>query len=167
MEIRERRTNLAIKQDYMGVAGKLGMIAKFLGHPIIQEDTGMMDASYLDDPYDMDEEETMPTTHNQEIQEVGHAFDGLSSGMHLEIRYLYHKQELTVEYKGHTVYKEVAGDLFAFAPFPEWENLITLLYVRAKARRKKLEASMEPLVEEIVQVKKQGWLQKMRYRWGI
>ena len=163
--IREKRTNEAIKKDYMGASGKLGMIAKFLGHPIVQEGTGMMDVTFLDDPYD--DEDEIPTTENLEVQEMGYEFNGLTSGLHLEIKYLYADQEIVVQYKGYTVYKEAAGDLFAFAPFPEWENLIDKLCLKVKARKKKVEESLEPVIEELVQVKKQSWLQKMRMRWGI
>jgi len=165
--IREKRTLEATKKNYMGAAGKLGMIAKFLGQPIIREGGGILEMSFMTDLYYFEDENELPTTQNLEIQEVGQEFNGLSSGMHLEIKYLYAEQKLHVEYKGYTVYKEIAGDLFGFAPFPEWENLIEKLYVKAKERKKKMELEMEPFIEDIVQRKKQNWLQKMRHRWGI
>lgn len=165
--IRERRTLEAVKKDYVGVSGKLGTIAKFLGKPIVRQGSGLTDFGFLDDPYELPKEDELPTIEEVEIQEEGYLFDGLGWGMHLEIKYQHAEKKLTVDYKGHCVYREIAGDLYGFAPFSDWENLIDRLYVKAKEKRKKIEKGMEPIVEKLVQQKKESWLQRMRRKWGI
>lgn len=58
--IREKRTNEAILKNFVGPDGKLGMIARYLGSPIIRQGSGLYDASYLDDPYAVPDENSMP-----------------------------------------------------------------------------------------------------------
>ena len=163
--IREQRTNQAIRDNYLGAAGKIGMIAKWLGSQIISETGGLYDVSYLEQP----QEDTpgLPVAQDNYMSVEGYVFDGLSRGMHIEIRYLNSESKLTVDYRGYRVYTEIAGDLAAFAPFPEWTDMIDKLYKLASEKQKKyVEDHRE---EDILEIKQQQatWLQKLRIRWGV
>ena len=76
-----------------------------------------------------------PTATNH----VGYHFDGLSRGMHLEIKYDDLEATLTVTHRGYQVYKEIRGELVAYRPIEEWENWIYQLHktARKKARKEK------------------------------
>jgi hypothetical protein len=173
--LRERRTNEAIMKDYMGPTGKFGVILRFLGTPIIRQGSPSHSENYLYDHYAPPQEDAIPTFSEEDdyiedgvtIPYTGYLFDGLSRGMHLEIKYMTYEKKLTVDYKGYNVYKEIAGDLYAFAPFPEWENLINRLYVVAE---KKLESATKIRREEMnreVKAKQKNLLQRLRTLWGL
>ena len=98
---------------------------------------------------------------------VGWYFDGLSRGIHLEIKFDDSQKILTASYQGYEVYREVAGELMAYAPSPAWENKIDELYAVAKKldkARKKTDRA-----EEIAEAKllKDSWWQSVRKRWGV
>ncbi len=99
--------------------------------------------------------------------QIGWHFDGLSRGMHLEIKYEDANKLLIVHYKGYEVYKEVAGELLAYAPHQEWEGKIDQLYVVAK----KLDDQnkRQDRKEEIQEAKhmKDSWWDKTRKKWGL
>jgi hypothetical protein len=116
--VRERRTIEATKKNLMGISGKLGVIAKTLGFPIVRQGTGLVDSMYLDDPYENEVEAEYETTlsgqpgplaYEDEIKEAsddfvheeGFVFDGLSRGMHIEIKYWHHNNKLEATYKGY------------------------------------------------------------------
>lgn len=190
--IKEKRTIEATKKNMMGPSGKLGIIVKAWGHPVMRESMGgLCDANYLDDPYDdpvTTEYDTTvsgqngPVAWRDEIPEgnfgageavdgnpnfEGYVFDGLSRGLHFEIHYKKMLHELKVYYKGFEVYKEVGGELEAYAPFPEWEGIVERLYKKAKVvwqDNKQLE--QEALMQEVNRRKHTFW-QKLRMRWGI
>ncbi len=168
--VRDERLREATKKGYTGLEGKFGTILKCLGHPIIGEGGSFYESNYMDDPYTMDddEEEGMPTMdEEQTVMELGYIFDGLSSGMHLEIKYISDRQELTVYYKGATVFSEIAGELAGYVPSQEWEEKIELLYKRAKIRENKMRGKyMEENRLETVR-EKQSLLEKLRLRWGL
>ena len=151
--IRDKRTIEATKKNFMGPSGKLGVIAMVLGSPIIRQGTGLWDVNYLEDPYeDFSDIEFETTTSNQKgplawkdeilemgddfTEEEGHVFDGLSRGMHLDIKYWHVNHKLEVTYRGYLVYKEIGGELDSYAPFPEWEDMIGRLYKSAKSKEK-------------------------------
>ena len=165
--IREKRTLEATKKDLMGPAGKLGIIARFLGKPIIRQGSGLFDSTYLDDPYELPSEDKILTAEDTEIQEEGYVFDGLSRGIHIEIKLYSVEGRLMVDYKGYSVYSEASGDLRGYTPLAEWENIVDRLYENAKERRNKLELDMEPFIEQMVLRKRESWMDKMRRRWGI
>lgn len=181
--IREKRTNLAVRNNLMGPAGKFGRILEAFGTPIIRQGSGMMDVNYLDDPYD-DEVYTEygstmsgqngPVSYRDQILDSedefivneGLMFDGLSRGMHLEIVYWHDANEIKASYRGYPVYKEVAGELFGYAPFPEWENQVDRLYAAAKEKLAKTKKIIEQETRELIQKKKHSFWQEMRMRWG-
>lgn len=166
----EKRTIEATKKNIMGKEGKLGVIAQWLGSPIIRQGGGFMDHEYLIDPYDnRSEDEKMPVfdERSEFLDEEGWVFDGLQAGMHLEIKYNHYSTQLDCYYKGYCVYKEVAGDLLGYAPFPEWEGMVDRLYVVAKRKRDDAMQFEEVAMMEKVKRASQNFLQKLRMRWGI
>lgn len=184
--IKEKRTFQATKKNLMGQAGKLGFICKILGTGITRQGSAYMDATYLDDPYDtdhyeadyeqtMDEDNLGPMTdpgkileHQGEfVYEEGKFFDGLKWGMHLEIVHNFAERRITTMYKGYRVYEEIAGDLVAYAPFDEWEDMIERLYTTAKNRAKKEEPERLMELEIKVEEKKRSFFQQLRERWGL
>lgn len=182
--LREKRTIEATKKSLTGSSGKLGVIAQTLGHKIVQQGSSLYDVNFLDDPYEDDvdtEYETMVSeqngpvayrdeilnAHDQGNEEIGWVFDGLSRGMHLEIKYFYQGQRLECSYKGYLVFKEVGGELFAYAPFPEWENLIERLYKNAKTKSNEIKEQMMQELTQKIQKDKQSFWQKLRFRWGV
>lgn len=184
--VREKRTIEATKKNFMGPSGKLGTIVQVLGHQIIRQGTGIMDVTYLDDPYedhtDAEFENTIsgqdgPQMYQEtpELPEIsddivfheGFVFDGLSRGLHIEIKYWMRNQKLEVTYKGYQVYKEIGGELFAYAPFDDWEDMITRLYKVAKPRSKELKEQREVEIGEKIQKKKNTFWERLRTRWGV
>jgi hypothetical protein len=182
--IREKRTIEATKKNLMGPSGKFGVILQAFGHPIMRQGSGLCDTNYLDDPFDdfvhteyssTVSEQQGPVAYRDEILNSsddfiyaeGMLFDGLSSGMHIEIIHDRLAHTLKVSYKGYQVYKEVAGELEAYAPFPEWEDMIERLYRSAKDHIKKNKSYLETQIDEKIQEKKKSWWQKLRMRWGV
>ena len=101
------------------------------------------------------------------IYETGWYFDGLSRGMHLEIKYDDSKKILLARYQGYEVYKEVAGEIYAYAPSPEWEDKVDQLYKVAKELdkgRKQMEREEEM---ETAKKEKNSWWTAVRQRWGM
>ena len=182
--IREKRTIEATHKNLMGISGKLGVIAQVLGHSIVRQGSGLNDSTYLDDPYeDFADSERASVVSDQEgpeiwrdeikdmgedfSQEEGYVFDGLSRGMHLEIKFWHHNQKLEVSYKGYEVYKETAGELQAYVPLDEWEDLIKRLYKAAKQQAQKLQREGEAEVSRDIQEKKETFWRRLRDRWGV
>ena len=69
--------------------------------------------------------------------------------------------------KLYKVYKEMKGELLAYAPFEEWENCIDRLFKVAKQRSswKKEEDFQEDVVA--AEREKENWWRTLRRRWGI
>lgn len=174
--IRERRTILAASNNLMGVSGKLGTIARYLGSPIMFQGSALGDSRSLDDylgePYDVYDhksEDQLPTFDEQTayIAAIGHVFDGLSRGIHLEIKYIDETKSLTVYWKGFPVYREVAGDLYAYAPFDEWESKVNKLYEQARKIAAKYQEEQQLTDAEEAKQKQVNFLQRLRLQWGI
>lgn len=183
--VREKRKIEATKKNLMGPSGKLGMIAKFLGSDIIGQGSDLLDLHYMDHfNDDFVEKEYAPTVSDQkgpvswrdEIKDMedgistsalGYIFDGLSRGMHLEIKYFKENGELVANYKGYEVYHEIAGELNGYAPFPEWEDMITRLHKSAKQKREKIKQQQKKEIGEKIESQKAGIWQKLRLRWGL
>lgn len=196
--IKQKRTEEALVKGFIGLDGKIGLIVKNLGQPIIDQSQGWLggygfsatelpnyETTEVDpnDPYQIptiidagDEEQELTGwmwTENRQsalpvsMQQLGWHFDGLSRGMHLEIKYDKELTELTVHYKGYLVFKEKAGDLQAYNPNADWEQYIEKLYKIAKQKDNK--AKQEIKIEKIENAKKnkKNWVQKLRETWGI
>ena len=195
-KIREQRTVEANKKGLVGQNGKIGVVLRMMGGPIVSQSEG---GTYLDTNYIYQEEEneeeprnaldmmtriptmdldgsTRPDTSEwsemkdaipYSTQNIGWHFDGLSRGMHIEIKYDDERSELTVHHKGYLVYKEIRGELVAYVPKEEWENWIEALYKKAKdIQRKVKEEEFENQVKEADKIK-EGWWQELKKRWGV
>lgn len=182
--IREKRTILATQKNLMGPSGKFGMILQAFGSSVMRQGSGLVDANFLQDPYeDFVHTEYSPTASDQQgpvayrdeildsvddyVYNEGLLFDGLSRGMHLEIVYWHATNEIKVSYRGFMVYKEIAGELEAYAPFPEWEDMIERLYKAAKEKTKNMKVAQEEVIAERVQRKKRDFWHQLKMRWGI
>lgn len=194
-QLKEQRTIEATKKKLMGPDGKIGTILKTMGQPIISQSEGgaFVETNYLDDPFADDDEIRTPGDYLRKLKtinidninrptsaewaevpdptsygiyELGCIFDGLSRGMHIEIKYIEESSLLTCSYKGYVVFREFKGDLQAFVP-GEWEAHIDKLYVIAKKlmRTLKEDEFQENLKE--VEKEKKSWIQSIRDRWGI
>ena len=164
--IREQRLIAATKNNFMGEAGKLGTIVRFLGQPIISQGGGMYEATYLKDIF-RDEPALPEIDVNTETHVLGWGFDGLSRGIHLEIQHRFDERKITVWYKGYQVYCEIAGELDSYAPFPEWETIIERLYLQAKKKQKTHKDDMAEQAKVDKAMETASWLKRMRMMWGI
>lgn len=188
--IQEKRTIEATKKNLMGPAGKLGIIVQALGKPIMR-DGPIGNFSILDDPLDdFTPTEYEPTASGQngpvawrdEILETtdgagapvesnpsweGFTFEGLRWGMHFEINWLRHSHKIEASYKGYKVYTEIAGELEAYAPFPEWEDMVERLYKVAKKRHSEMKDLEQLELRPIIHQEKASFWQRLRMRWGV
>jgi hypothetical protein len=178
-KIKELRTHEAMKKKFMGPGGKFGVIVKNLGDKILaHNNSAFLDVRYMEDPdsmeddspyeYDfMDAEKIYNGSEDDSVGFYGWHFDGLTRGMHIEIRYLEHDKELTVYYKGFLVYREVSGDLRSFSPKDEWEEKIDQLFRSASAVKSNRDKNRDA---EDKDGRKKDWLHRvneLRLRWGL
>jgi hypothetical protein len=98
---------------------------------------------------------------------IGMIFDGLSRGIHMEIKYMFDSNELTVYYKGYLVYQEIAGDLTSYVPDIEWESQIDTLYAKAKKREQISNVEAKEEKKEMVEKVKQSWWREIQKKWGL
>jgi hypothetical protein len=198
-KIKEERLIEANQKGLFGQNGKIIIVLKAFGEPIVSQNEGGLyfNQNYLEDPYNTNEnlEQTTnsgeflrdlpvwsmdnierPTSSewsevSREVQysttKLGYHFCGLSRGMHMEIKYEDSSAELCVSYKGYPVYRESKGDLSLYVPSDEWENNINKLYVAAKERLRVLKEKEFQKTIKVSDSEKQGWLDKMKKRWGF
>ena len=98
---------------------------------------------------------------------LGNVFDGLSRGMHIEIQQMRYEHSMVVHYKGYEVYREVAGELEGYNPFPEWEQLIDKLYKSAKVKYEKMKDENFIDVSDVLDRKKANLWERLKRRWGL
>jgi hypothetical protein len=169
--VREQRLSEAIRKGLTGLEGKFGTILRYLGKPIIGHGGEWVTTSEALNVYDyLEEEKTDELEEMDEEQTVidcGYVFDGLASGIHLEIIYKLHEKELKVFWEGNLVYAEVASELECYSPSHTWESKVDYLFNVAKKREKKeYHATIE---ENKIEAKRQKFslLDHLRKRWGI
>jgi hypothetical protein len=167
--IKAQRLIEAASKNLLGASGKLGSICRYLGEAIKGVGGTLYDSYEYDfDTWGEEDPEDLPTADiDTSVYSMGYLFDGLSRGMHLEIKYLSYEKKLTCHYKGYEVYQEVEGDLRAYAPFPEWEILIDNLYktTQTTARAKKKQMAEEEKAKKMTHAV--SFLQKLKDRWGL
>jgi hypothetical protein len=193
-KIKESRTIEAARKKLNGPDGKFGTIVRYLGEPIINQTSPNYSANYLDDPYSMQDENDVSQkfpyaaniyeyfgdepegdiwkernyqTEMYAPSVIGWLFDGLSRGIHVEIKYLEQESKLTVYYKGYLVYCELSGDLTAYVPNDELEEKIDRLYKAAKQIAKQRQEQKKDNKLDKAKMKKENWLTRMRKQWGI
>jgi hypothetical protein len=129
--------------------------------PVMNVD-GVTDPSEVDDTFTRKQDPTHFAGND-----VGWVFDGLSRGMHLEIKYQEHKKELLVTYKGYPVYREVSGVLEGYHPLDEWEDMVERLYAVAQQKNKQeSKIEKEEMTKEAERLK-ENWIDRLRLKWGI
>lgn len=166
--LKEARTYEAMKNGYMGLEGKLAVIASYLGQPIFHQGSRMFEQTHLEDPYALDEPEDIPMMDEEENSyEMGVQFDGLSRGMNMTISVQYHMREIICRYMGRIVYAEVSGELEGYAPAPEWETKIELLsnFARKIQKQKRPAEKRRKLDED--NKKRFAKLDELRLKWGL
>lgn len=163
--IKEQRMIEATRKGYMGLNGKLGVILCYMGQPIKGHHSPLYEVSYLDTPYPEDDEEIGYFEEEELVSDVGYVFDGLSRGVHLEIKYI--DNVLSVSYKGFNVYIESSGDLECFVPHPDWEQHIDRFYVIAAKLQREDKRIIRIDNSEKKEAKHKGWLQEMWRKWGF
>ena len=166
--IREARTIEAMRKGYMGMEGKFAMIAKRLGQPIIEQGSRSYEQTYLDDPFDLKDENTIPIFDDtDQSHEIGMHFDGLSRGINLSIFMKNFHREITCEYNGFTVYKEVSGELERYVPHENWEHGLERLFESAKKVEKRQKPEERKKLLNAANRKRQELLQEFRDKWGL
>lgn len=170
--IKEQRLIEATRKNLTGVDGKIGCILKYIAAPIEAQGGDSSGISYgtteFQRYWEDDDEEGLPELDpEQTYTEIGKHFDGLSRGMHLEIKYMSDSNQITVLHKGHMVFCEIAGDLLCYVPGQEWENQIDQLFGLAKkieSQKSKIEVKENKLEAER---EKRSLLNKLKTLWGI
>ena len=182
VRIKEQRLGEATKKGLTGPTGKIGVVLRVLGSPIVSQTE---DASYLN--LDGEEEnEGIPimevegvrrpegpewsddprTATHYGIHEIGRHFDGLGRGMHLEIFYKDESSEISLYHRGYLVYREIQGDIQCYVPSDEWEGWISSLFkVAKKNQREKKEIEFQERVQSAEKAK-QSWVRDIVSRWG-
>lgn len=121
-----------------------------------------------DEPADVDASWTKKNNKDFFTTEnTGWIFDGLSRGMHLEIKYSIEEGRITTYFKGYKVYDETAGELSIYNPNGDWEPLINKLYELAKIKESKNKKEDKKESQEKSIKNKLSWLQNLKDKWGI
>lgn len=189
-KIIERRTNEAVKKNFMGLHGKLGIIVTELGDEIKShyDNYNLMRNYYHDKPkepnvipkskpkmYDLFNEEITgwewadrnEIVHEYSVCTIGISWDSLRYGINMEIVYMEEDKELTLNYDGLVVYKEMNNELLAYAPDIKWEVQVERFYKTAKQREKQRELEEQLIDQQKMNKEKQNWLKQMNSKWGI
>lgn len=167
-QIREARTIEAMRHGYMGMEGKFAVIAKRLGQPIIHQGSKSFEQSFLSDPFELPEENSIPVFEQEENSyEVGLIFDGLPRGVNMSIIMYFYNREIICEYEGRKVYKEMSGELEAYAPDVIWEKKIESLYEMAKKIERKNKPIEKQKIAEEANKKRKEILDDFRNKWGL
>jgi hypothetical protein len=166
--IREARTIEAMRKGYMGMEGKFSIVAKRLGEAIIEQGSNSFSQSFLPDPFELEDEDEMPTiSEEDQSHEIGMYFDGLSRGINLSIIVRHYHREIVCEYQGYTVYRELAGELEAYVPHEIWENQLEKIYDSAQKVEKKQKPQERKKLIEAANKKRQELLQEFKLKWGL
>jgi hypothetical protein len=195
-KIREQRIVEANKKGFVGQTGKIGTVLKIFGQPIISQYEGgvYVDTNYFNeqqyeemDPknnselmtsipiFDMgnnerpsgEEWQEMPDPKQFGSNQIGLHFDGLSRGMHMEIKYDELEGEIVLSYKGYIAYKEIKGEIVSYVPNKEWEQWIENLYQKAQKMQRKLKEEEFESQMQRAEKKKKEWWREIISRWGI
>lgn len=193
-KIIEQRTIEANKKGLLGQNGKISLVLKAFGEPIIaqneydnstdlltQEEEAKEDfktsEDYLKKIPIMDMEDInrpegpewtpIDNVNFYETYKVGFYFSALSQGIHLEIYYDDFSNELSLYYKGYLAFKESKGELVAYVPNSEWEAWIDSKYKKAKEKLRKLKEEEFRAKIEVAEKQKETWWQGIKSKWGI
>ena len=168
-KIKEQRTVEAIKKDFMGSQGKLAMICKAFGSPIIYDNSVFEEANTLDIDdgfYDKEESEVKTFEEGHASYEVGYWYDGVNLGNGLEIKFLFYESEIKLYYKTYMRYHEISNTLISYNADGDWEKIIDDLYYHAK--KKIIEKNKKTTeVNKIIKEKNnKNLIDEIRKNWG-
>lgn len=180
---REKRVIDACKNNLMGQVGKLGIILKVYGQPIMKEGTGIFDATYLPG-FDQDDVYTeysptfsgggpvayrdeIRTSDAEHIELYGMMFDGLPWGMHLEIRHMINENQLKVFHQGRLVYQETAGELDVYNSTTDWEEMVNRVYAKARPKMKIIKVEEAAEKEKETEQRRQSFFGYLKEKWGL
>lgn len=162
----EQRTTEAIKKNLMGYEGKIFLISKILGQELVKEVEGAETLDF-EEMYEIPDPESMPTfAEDSYSYPIGHSFDGLSYGYHLNITFLEYENTIRLWYKGTLVYSETAGVLQSYIPHQEWEKVIDNLFSIVEAKVEKMIKQKNQLDKKSFAIFKDRELQRIRDKWG-
>ena len=127
--LREQRIVEATKKNLMGSSGRLAMIVRYLGQPMIAGDYA---ENYESDGQSFD----IAIANDVDTYTFGWYFYGIDRGIDISITYLFEDKKIVCHYKGNVVYEEEAGELVRYCPSGEWEGHIDKLHSWAKEKDK-------------------------------
>ena len=165
--IREQRTIEAMKNGLMGSEGKICRVAKVFGHPIYKQCGSNFEQTFMEDPWELEEDE-IPTMDEEEIShQIGWHFDGMRQGLHMEILWNEEYRELKAYYNSVLVYREVGGELDGYIPHEEWQSKLEVLFEKAKKKERINKKEHAVVVGLEAKRQQQEFLEAMRRKWGI
>jgi len=168
-KIKEQRTAEAVKKDFMGSQGKLAMICKAFGSPIIYDNSVFEGANTLDIDdgfYDKDDSEIKTFEEDHVSYELGYWYDGVNLGNGLEIKFLFYESEIKLYYKSYLRYHEISNILITYNTDGDWEKPIEDLHYNAK---KKIIEKNKKIIEDnqlIKEKNKEKLINEIRKNWG-
>ena len=159
---------------------KLRLIASALGFAIRDKVTGggldaggdvigHADHYLLDAWYDLDSDSgempTDPTLNDSRV--LGYCFDGLNSGINLQIILEEEANFMKASFQGTDVYQERQGKLEKYIPAPDWEMYVESLFRRAESRSKiKVEQKQDIAKKEKRKIA-DVLVEYLRKNWGL
>lgn len=164
--VREKRTIEAVKKQFMGTNGKLYLIAKNVGEPIIRQNE---ESSYIiyDNFWETNESDIRTMDENEYSECIGHAFDGLRNGYNLEILAFNDDKLIKVFYNSRKVYEEIAGELDSYYPDDEWESKVEKLYLIAEKREVEYKKQEKENKKEKFEEKKSSFIDYLKEKWNL
>jgi hypothetical protein len=163
-KVKEQRLIEATHKEYLGPDGKIAVVLRNLGHPIMGHTSPFVEITEMEDPYALDDEGLPYFDESESTAMMGMMFDGLSRGIHMEIKQV--EYQITVSYKGHKVFEENRGDLDCYVP-GAWEGELERLYKIALPTEKENKKHSKMVRESLAEHKKNSWISEMKDKWGF
>lgn len=182
--VKEQRLIKATTNNLTGLDGKIGQILKYMGDPVISQESSFFSSTEWPDVYEVPNDD-MPT-QDMEAQSIeeGKILSCLKWGINMELSYfkeslvqikitdlhnewIQAEKVMTVNYQGYVVYREIEGDLETYIPMPEWEQAIDRIYEYCKKIKKVAKSEREEEKKEESKIQKLGIIARLREKWGI
>jgi hypothetical protein len=163
----EQRTAEAIQKNLMGKQGKLYLISKVLGSPIVtQSDSGnFLDYEWM---YGLNEDyDALPVMDDSVTShEVGYNFDGLTRGINLNIMCNDYSDTIKLYYDGYCYYEEESNQLLRYVPNTLIESHIDSLFGAAENKvREQYRNAKAAEIKEASKLEREE-LARLRDKWG-
>jgi len=114
-----------------------------------------------------DEEESLPISEDVPTYVIGKYFDGLSSGINLQILYREDEETTKVTYNGILIYHEFEGNLHTYLPSDLWESKLEMLFRLAKKQAKIQDEKVQEDRAEDTKGRVRRILDYLRTNWGV